>query len=66
MKKEFTKALEDMENLILDIHEKYHIEQDDLVRLGLLLNKIAMLSPQGTIEGTGQKNGRIEENKQRD
>lgn len=50
MKKEFAKALEDMENLILDMHEKYHIEQDDLVRLGLQLNKIAMFAPQGTLE----------------
>ena len=51
MKNEFKQSLEDMENLILDFHEKYHIEQDDLVKLALQMNKIAMLAPQGAFEG---------------
>lgn len=51
MKSEFKQALEDMQNLILDLHEKYHIEQDDFVRLALQMNKIAMLAPTGTFEG---------------
>lgn len=44
-------ALNDMQNLILDMHEKYHIEQDDFIKLALQMNKIAMLAPQGTFEG---------------
>lgn len=51
MKNEFEKALEDMANLILDMNKKYHIEEDDLVKLALQMNKIAMLAPQGTFEG---------------
>lgn len=51
MKNEFKQALEDMVNLILDMHEKYHIEQDDMRELALQMNKIAMLAPQGTFEG---------------
>lgn len=51
MKNEFKQSLEDMQNLILDIKEKYHIEQDDFVKLALQMNKISMLSPTGTFEG---------------
>lgn len=50
MKNEFKQALEDMQNLILDFKEKYHIEQDDFVKLALQMNKIAMLAPAGTFE----------------
>lgn len=51
MKNEFKQALEDMQNLILDFKEKYHIEQDDFVKLALQMNKISMLAPTGTFEG---------------
>ena len=51
MKNEFKQSLEDMQNLILDMHEKYHIEQDDFVNLALQMNKIAMLAPIETFEG---------------
>lgn len=51
MKNEFKQALEDMQNLILDFKEKYHIEQDDFVKLALQMNKIVMLAPKGTFEG---------------
>ena len=48
MKNEFKQALEDMQNLILDLHEKYHIEQDDFVKIALQMNKIVMLASKGT------------------
>ena len=51
MKNEFKEALNDMQNLILDFKDKYHIEQDDFVKLALQMNKIAMLAPTGTFEG---------------
>ena len=51
MKNEFKQALEDMQKLILDMNKKYHIEQDDFVKLALQMNKIAMLAPTGTFEG---------------
>lgn len=51
MKNEFKQALEDMQNFILDMHEKYHIEQDDMRELALQMNKISMLAPTGTFEG---------------
>lgn len=51
MKNEFKQSLEDMQNLILDFKDKYHIEQDDFVKLALQMNKIAMLAPTGTFEG---------------
>lgn len=51
MKNEFKKSLEDMQNLILDFKDKYHIEQDDFVKLALQMNKIAMLAPIDTFEG---------------
>lgn len=51
MKNEFKQSLEDMQNLILDMKEKYHIEQDDFVEPALQMNKIAMLAPSGTLEG---------------
>lgn len=51
MKNEFKQSLEDMQNLILDFKDKYHIEQDDFVKLALQMNKIAMLAPAGTFEG---------------
>ena len=51
MKNEFKKSLEDMQNLILDMKEKYHIEQDDFVKLALQMNKISMLAPTGKFEG---------------
>ena len=51
MKNEFKKSLEDMQNLILDMKEKYHIEQDDFVKIAFQMNKIAMLAPTGTFEG---------------
>lgn len=44
-------ALNDMQNLILNMNKKYHIEEDDLVKLALQMNKIAMLAPTGTFEG---------------
>ena len=31
-----------MQNLILDFKEKYHIEQDDFVKLAVQINKISM------------------------
>lgn len=58
MKNEFKEALNDMQNLILDMHEKYHIEQDDMRELALQMNKIAMLAPQGTFEGD-EKTGKL-------
>lgn len=51
MKNEFKEALEDMQNLILDMHEKYHIEQDDFVKIALQMNKIVQLAPTGIFEG---------------
>lgn len=51
MKNEFKQALEDMQKLILDMNKKYHIEQDDFVKIALQMNKIAMLAPKGTFEG---------------
>ncbi len=51
MKNEFKQSLEDMQKLILDMNKKYHIEQDDLVKLALQMNKIAMLAPAETFEG---------------
>lgn len=48
-------ALKELENLISDMNEKYHFEQDDLLKIGLSLNKIAMLSPQGTFEGESRR-----------
>ena len=54
MKNELKKALEDMQNLILDFKEKYHIEQDDFVKLALQMNKIALLAPTGTFEGDAE------------
>lgn len=51
MKNEFKQSLEDMQNLISDMKEKYHIEQDDFVKLALQMNKIAMLAPIGTFAG---------------
>lgn len=51
MKNEFKQALEDMQKLILDFKDKYHIEQDDFMKLALQMNKIAMLAPAGTFEG---------------
>lgn len=50
MKNEFKQSLEDMKKLILDLKEKYHIEEDNLVKLALQMNKIAMLAPQDTFE----------------
>lgn len=51
MKNEFKQSLEDMQNLILNFKDKYHIEQDDFVKLALQMNKIIMLAPTGTFEG---------------
>lgn len=51
MKNEFKQALENMQNLILDFKEKYHIEQDDFVKIALQMNKIVQLAPAGTFEG---------------
>lgn len=51
MKNEFKQSLEDMQNLILDFKDKYHIEQNDFVNLALQMNKISMLAPTGTFEG---------------
>ena len=54
MKNEFKQSLEDMQNLILDMKEKYNIEQDDFVKLALQMNKIVMLAPTGTFEGDSE------------
>ena len=51
MKNEFKQALEDIQNLILNFKEKYHIEQEDFVKLALQMNEISMLAPIGTFEG---------------
>lgn len=51
MKNEFKQALEDMQNLILDMNKKYHIEEDDLVKLALQMNKIVQLALTETFEG---------------
>lgn len=45
------KTIKELDSLISDMNKKYHFEQDDLLKIGLALNKIAMLSPQGTFEG---------------
>ncbi len=49
------KAIKELENLISDMNKKYHFDEDDLLRIGLTLNKIAMLSPQGTFEGESRR-----------
>lgn len=54
MKNEFKQALEDMQKLILDLKEKYHIEQDDFVKFALQMNKFARLALTGTFEGDGK------------
>lgn len=54
MKNEFKQSLEDMQNLILDFKDKYHIEQNDFVNLALQMNKISMLAPTGTFEGDAE------------
>lgn len=54
MKNEFKQSLEDMQNLILDFKEKYHIEQDDFVKIALQMNKIVQLAPTGTFEGDAE------------
>ena len=54
MKNEFKQSLEDMQNLILYLKEKYHIEQDDFVKIALQMNKIVMLAPKGTFEGDAE------------
>lgn len=51
MKNEFKEALEDMQNLILDMNKKYHFKLVDLKELALQLNKIALLAPTGTFVG---------------
>lgn len=51
MKNEFKEALNDLQILILDMHRKYQFEQDDMRKLALQMNKIAMLAPTGTFEG---------------
>ena len=51
MKNEVKQSLEDMQNLILDMKEKYHIKQEDFVNIALQMNKISMLAPTGTFEG---------------
>lgn len=45
------KSIKELKNLISELNKKYHFEQEDLLKIGLSLNKIAMLSPQGTFEG---------------
>ncbi len=50
MKNEFKEALNDMQNLILDMNKKYHFKPVDLKELWLQMNKIAMLAPTGTFE----------------
>lgn len=56
MKNEFKQSLEDMQNLILDFKEKYHIEQDDFVKIALQMNKIAMLAQQEYLRGMKNEN----------
>lgn len=49
------KAIKELDSLISELNKKYHFDEDDLLRIGFTIMRIAMLSSQGTFEGESRK-----------
>lgn len=51
MEKEFKNALEELSEEIIQVSNKYQMMSEDMLKIGLAINKVAMLAPTGTFEG---------------
>lgn len=49
--KELRKALEELEDEVIKISNKYQMMSEDLLQLALAINNVAMSAPEGTFEG---------------